>query len=122
MDFLIYVVVAAIAFWIGWHARGIIFLANISENPDRVIKMLEQIKKLNSEEDSELGSLSSSTDGTELSIERVGNMLYAYIKDTNQFVAQAPDLSSLLSEAHKRFPTQKFFGTISKDNSAKELA
>jgi len=119
MDFLIYIVVAVVAFYIGWHARGIIFLANISENPDRVIKMLEQIKKLNAEEENES---TNSVDGTELFIERVGNGLYAYIKETNQFVAQAPDLSSLLIEAHKRFPTQKFFGTISKDNSAKELA
>lgn len=121
MDFLIYIVVAVVAFWLGWHARGIIFLANISENPERVIDMLNKIKKLNEEE--ELGIVKTdSAEGTELFIERVGNMLYAYIKDTNQFVAQAPDLSSLLNEAHKRFPTQKFFGTISKDNSAKELA
>ena len=116
MDFLIYVVVAAIAFWIGWHARGIIFLANISENPDRVINMLEKIRQINEEDSGMVG------EGTELSIERVGNMLYAYIKDTNQFVAQAPDLSTLLKEAHKSYPTQKFFGTITKDNTAKDLA
>lgn len=118
MDFLIYIVVAVVAFWFGWHARGIIFLANISENPERVIDMLNKIKKINEEEDSN----TVHAEGTELFIERVGNGLYAYIKDTKQFVAQAPDLNSLLTEAHKRFPTQKFFGTISNDNSAKELA
>jgi hypothetical protein len=118
MDFIIYAVIAGVAFFFGWHARGIIFLANLSVNPDKIIKMLEEIKRINADEAAGIVH----ADGTELFIERVGNTLYAYIKDTNQFVAQGSDLTSVLETAHKRFPTQKFFGTISKDNTAKELA
>ncbi len=75
MEFLSFVVVFIIAMYIGWHLRGIIFLANLSENPDRVIKMLEKIKEINQEE---AASGKSKQDGTELKIERVGNMLYAF--------------------------------------------
>jgi hypothetical protein len=119
MDFIIYIVIAVVAFFFGWHARGIIMLANLSGDPDKIIKMLEEIKRINADEAA--GIVRDDT-GTELFIERVGNSLYAYIKDTNQFVAQGSDLASVLDTAHKRFPTQKFFGTISKDNPAKELA
>jgi hypothetical protein len=119
MDFIIYAVICLLAFIFGWHARGIIFLANLSVNPDKIIKMLEEIKRINAEE---AAGIVRDESGTELFIERVGNMLYAYSKDTNQFVAQGTDLKSVLETAHKRFPTQKFFGTISKDNIAKELA
>jgi hypothetical protein len=118
MDFIIYVVIAVVAFFFGWHVRGIIMLANLGANPDKIIKMLEEIKRINADEAAGIVH----TDGTELFIERVGNSLYAYIKDTNQFVAQGSDLTSVLDTAHRRFPTQKFFGKISKDNPAKELA
>lgn len=118
--FILDVIVLILAFWAGWHLRAIVFLANLSVNPDKVIKMLEEIKRLNAEE--EEGVVAQDASGTELFIERVDNMLYAYVKETNQFVAQGPDLKSLLDSAHKRFPSKKFFGTISKDNPAKELA
>ena len=117
VEYLPYVVVAVSAYWVGWHVRAISILTNLAKNPDHFIKLLEQIKEIN---DEELADQDKS--GTELFIERVGNTLYAYAKDTNQFVAQAPDLKTLLEEAHKRYPNKTFFGTISKDNPAKELA
>lgn len=113
-----YIIVAVVAMWLGWHARGVVFMAIISEEPERMIDILKQIKNINEKE--QRGEVV--TEGTELFIERVNNHLYAYVKDTNQFVAQGPDLKSLLDEAHKRFPTRKFFGEIAKDNPAKELA
>lgn len=113
MDFLIYVVVAVVAFYIGWHARGIIFLANISERPDHVIKMLEQIKKLNEEEDSKIDGL----DGIEVRMEQVGKMVYAYAKDTNQFIGQGTTLDEALKSACARFPNKKFWHDDSKESS-----
>lgn len=115
-DLIVYIVIAAVALWIGWHVRGIVFMAVLSEDPDRIMNILKQIKAINVEERKE------ESDDTELFIERVGNTLYAYIKDTNQFVAQGNDLTDVLDTAHKRFPTRKFFGKIGSDNPAKELA
>jgi hypothetical protein len=119
MDLLTSLLFIALAFYLGWVLRGVVVLSNLSEDPDRIIKLLEKIKKINEEETS-TGSPANTT-GTELRIERVGDILYAYSKDDNQFVAQGVDLASVLESAKKRFPDTVFFGNISKDNTAKEL-
>lgn len=116
-DLLIYLVVAVIAFIVGWRARGVILMAALSEDPEKFMEILKQIKKINEAEQRSIPSAA-----TELAIERVNDHLYAYVKETNQFIAQGPDLKSLLAEAHKRFPGKVFFGEIDKDSPAKELA
>jgi hypothetical protein len=119
MDLLTTLLFIALAFYLGWVLRGVVVLSNLSEDPDRIIKILEKIKKINEEGQATTNSTNAS--GTELRIERVGDILYAYSKDDNQFVAQGTDLASVLESAKKRFPGTVFFGNISKDNSAKEL-
>lgn len=124
MEYLIYSLAIAIGFWLGWHIRGIIITINISQNPEKAIKMLEQIKKINAatsvEELKELANGESNK--VRLNIERVGDQLYAYDSDTGHFIAQGANLTAVLESAHKRFPSQSFFGEIDKDNPAKELA
>ncbi len=118
MDFLSTMVIVAISMWVGWHLRGITLLARFGNDPDHFIKLLEQIRDINQKEKSES---EQQTSGTELKIERQGNMLFAYMKENNQFVAQGPDLSAVLEQAQKRFPGRKFFGTIPNGDPAKEL-
>jgi hypothetical protein len=114
MEYIGYVIVGVVVFWLGWHARGIVILANLSHDPDKMIGILTQIKQINLEDDLD-------SDDTELRVERVNNMLYAYT-NAGQFIAQGPSLTELLESAHKRFPDKKFFGKIASDNTAKELA
>ncbi len=111
-------VIIAIAGWLGWHLRGITILARLGSDPEHFIKILEEIKNINKKEESE--TLEKKV-GTELEIERHGDQLFAFIKDTNQFVAQGKNLPELLEQAQKRFPGRKFFGFLDKENSAKEL-
>jgi len=118
MDFLGTIVIVAISVWAGWHFRGITLLARFANDPDHFIKLLEQIKEINKKEKTDQDEQSS---GTELKIERHGDVLYAFIKDTDQFVAQGPDLSSVIEQAQKRFPGRKFFGLIPHGDPAKEL-
>ena len=118
MDFLTIALIVAVALWVGWHLRGITLLSRFGSDPQHFIDILEKIKEINQLEAE--GKLV--TDGTELSVERVGNVLYAYSKDSGQFIAQGPDLTTLLNEAHARFPDRKFFGEIKVDNPAKEIA
>ncbi len=121
-DLIIIAVVAAIiGYFVGYHMRAIMLIRGMSENPDHFIRLLEQVKKINSEFDSEKALLEQSVDGTELSIEREGNMFYAYTKDTNQFIAQGVTMDALMEQAKLRHPDRKFFGTISKEDSTKEL-
>jgi hypothetical protein len=119
MELLTILIFIGLAFYLGWILRGVVVLSNLAEDPDRIIKILEKIKKINEEEHST--GRTANTTGTELRIERVGNVLYAYSKDDGQFVAQGADLASVLDSAKKRFPDTVFFGNISKDNPAKEL-
>jgi pyruvate/2-oxoacid:ferredoxin oxidoreductase alpha subunit len=57
----------------------------------------------------------------ELVIEREQDRLYAYDKATRAFVAQGSTIEQVFEQARSRFPNIKFFGTISQDNSTKEL-
>ena len=104
MEYFIYLVIAVVSYWIGWHVRGIIFLANISERPDHMIKMLQKIKEINDSE--ELGL----PDGAiEVQTEHVNDSVYAYNKLTGEFLAQAQNLHQVMTEAAKRFPGKKFW-------------
>lgn len=121
-EFLIYTVVAGVAGIIGWHLRGIVIMYNLSQNPDKMISILEKVRDLNNANSlEEAEEIAANNESTVLVIERVGTTLYAYAKDTNQFIAQGNNLKSLLADAQKRFPTQTFIGNIAKDNPAKEL-
>lgn len=118
MEYLSTLVIVAISMWVGWHLRGITILARFGSDPDHFIKILEQIKEINVKEKSEEDQ---KVNGTELKIERHGDVLYAYIKETNQFVAQGSNLTQVIDEAQKRFPGKKFFGLIPHGDPAKEL-
>jgi hypothetical protein len=104
MEYFIYLVIAVVAYWIGWHARGIIFLANISERPDHMIKMLQKIKEINDSEE-----LGLPDDAIEVQTEHVNDSVYAYNKLTGEFLAQAHNLHQVMLEAAKRFPGKKFW-------------
>lgn len=117
MEHIIYIIIGLIAFWLGWHLRGIVILAHLANKPEDMIKILEQVKKINQSEDTDDAST-----GVELRIERVGNVLYAYRQNDNSFIAQGDNLSAVLETAHSRFPGVTFFGNISQDNPAKEIA
>ena len=98
---IITLVAAVIGFWVGFHLRAALLIKGMSDNPDHFIKLLEQVKRIN-EGHEEGADTKQTTDGTELFIERVGTVLYAYIKDTNQFVSQGDSLAIVLEEAEKR--------------------
>ena len=117
LSFMPYFCVAYGAFYIGKHWALFQFSQNLSKDPDRMIEILKQIKEINHEVDEN----GMPEDANPMEVERVGNVLYAYDKHTGQFLAQAPNLNNLIEAVHTRFPDKKFFGTISKDNSAKEL-
>lgn len=123
MEYLIYIIVAVVAFWAGWHIRAAVILAHMSVNPEKMIGILKQIQQINQKEAQGLlePQLAQRT-GTELRIELHGGVLYAYTMDQNEFIAQGPDLQTLLATAQQRFPNREFFGEIAKDNPAKEFA
>ena len=111
--FMLAVVVAVIAFWVGWHARGFSFLTAISQNPDHVIGLLQKIKEINAEvEDSGMPA-----DAIPMKIEEVNGQVYAYNKITGEFLAQAHNLHHVMVEVAERFPGKKFWHPELKQDS-----
>lgn len=110
----------AVMFWMGWVLRGIVILARMSSKPEEMIDILNKIRRINEGKDTEEDV--SAKDGIEIRIERVGDMLYAYAKENDEFIAQGPNMTTLLEVAAERFPQRRFFGVIEKDNPAKEIA
>jgi len=114
-DIIGYVAVFYVAFHLGKHWALFQFSQNIVSRPEDMIRVLEQVKRLNAE-DLDL------PEGTQaLEIERVGGQLYAYKQETKEFMGQGPDLSTLIAQIEQRFPGEKFFGKLAQTNSAKEL-
>ena len=91
------------AFWTGWHARGIAFIAHLSKDPDRTIELCNQIKAINAEE------LVTFDDAIEVNTEQVNDAVYAYNKATGEFLAQAQNLHQVMVLAAARYPGKKFW-------------
>jgi len=111
MDYIIYIVLGVVAFWLGWHARAIVFMANLSIDPDRTIKMLEKIREINAAKtEEELDSIvSNQMNAVEVEPEQVKGVWYAYAKTTGQFLGQGSSLEEALTQAANRFPDKKFW-------------
>jgi len=128
MEYISYIIFGAVCFYFGYVIRGMVVIMNLSRNPEATIKMLEQIKQINEAEnqgelDATMAKIKGAVpDATELAVEKVNGVFYAYTKETNKFIAQGTSLADLLETAHKRFPDSKFFGTVEEDNSAKQVA
>ena len=93
------------AFWLGKHYAQLRFLHNISQNPEKMIELLEQIKKINEEDEVDTPIAGA----IEVETINQGNVIYAYNKSNGEFLAQATDLHQVMVEAAKRFPGKKFW-------------
>jgi len=113
-----YVAVAFISYRVGAFMKGIEMIQNLARNPQKTVEMLEELKRI---QDAESIEELTAQEGNEMLIERVGDQLYAYAKETGQFLGQGPNFDAVAETVGKRFPGQKFFGTISADDPAKEL-
>lgn len=99
-----------VAGWVG-HARG--FLNRLLENPDDMIRILNDYKK-------QAGITDAVTvTGTvrEVDVEQENGQFYLYAKDNGQFLGQGPTLDDALSAAKQRFPDQAFQGVITQEEA-----
>jgi hypothetical protein len=127
MDYIAIAIAIYAAFRAGviWHRFYFAFIIEkYPEHLERLIKLAKEDNLSPSDLTNVLKeeATEEAKDGTELAIERHGDMLYAFAKNTDQFIAQGSNLDILLAEASKRFPDRRFFGNITSDNPAKELA
>jgi hypothetical protein len=117
MDIIETLIVIAFAFWLGWHARGIMIMAAIARDPDNAIKILEKIKEINAEE------LPKELDRNSVTIvrsEMVNGQWYLYTDHENEFLAQGSSLEQALKIASQRFPERAFWCPT--DNKERQTA
>lgn len=79
-------------------------MATLSQDPEKYIKILEQIKRINAEE-----LVTTPTDAILLSVEETVGMVYLFKAEDNRFVAQGPTIETALKAAAERFPGKKFW-------------
>lgn len=99
--------------WAGWNLNAWRIMRRLTDKPDEMIKVLERVKQLRKEIDSELPP----TQSREMRVERHGEQLYLFAKDNNEFLAQGSTLQEAISNVEKRFPDQTFRGLLSKDEA-----
>jgi hypothetical protein len=112
-EIILYLVIAFFSFAIGWKFRGWLMLTAMSENPDKIIKLLKEVEKIN-----QSGSTSDSIQ-VEVEPEKVNGYWYAYAKETGQFLAQGPTLEDAIRLASIRFPNKTFWCETLKSNLTK---
>jgi hypothetical protein len=96
-----YIIVGGISFWVGWKAREYYALR-------QVFKMLQ----------SETVKQNDETPKTVLKLEKHSNSIFAYDRETNEFLGQGDSLDSLSVVLKERFPGISF--AVTKEN-LKEL-
>lgn len=112
MEYIGTIVLCVIAFWLGKHYAQIRFLQNISRDPDRTLKLLQQIKAIN---DSEIDGLPDNA--IEVKTEQIGNVVYAYQKIDGQFLGQADSIHAAMTDAANRNPGKNFWHPEMKEDA-----
>jgi hypothetical protein len=101
--------------WIGWHLRGIILLRNILRDPDRMIKLINEVKEIDQRPDGD----DAKTNARRIRVEKHGDELYLFAEDNDEFLAQGSTLEVALERIEKRFPGDSFRGIIKKEDAEK---
>ena len=114
-DLIIYLVLIFFAFWLGWKLRGVLMMYAMSEEPERVIKMLKEVQDINKQQDKPVRT------SIEVEPEQVSGYWYAYAKETGQFLGQGPTLEDALKVASVRFPNKTFWCETLATNLTKSI-
>jgi hypothetical protein len=119
---LITIILIAGAFYVGWVVRGAVILNNLSEDPDRIIRILEDIKKIN---DAEAAGIKGEdalalVNSTKVRAEVVGDVFYLYGLEDNEFISQGSSIEDAVKLAQKRFPNKNFW--LEKQNISSQTA
>ena len=82
-----------------------IMMFNISQNPRKIITLLEEIEKINEKGEEEIGTEEEPLDESgNISVEEHNGIVFIYDKFTKEFIAQGSNFDSAIAAAEKRFP------------------
>ena len=97
---------------IGWLLNARTVARKILNDPDKMIRLIENYKQSSTN----LKELEQAqTDSTSLRVEKHNDTIYLFRDDTNEFLAQGTTLQEALDLVNKRFPNKNFKGHLSKE-------
>lgn len=105
----------ALGYFVGWMNHAKQLLQRLTDNPDEMIRILNEYKKETNKIKETVKE--DSTPVREVEVEKINDMFYLYAKDNGQFLAQATTLDEALKIIEKRYPNQTFQGIISSDEA-----
>jgi hypothetical protein len=111
MDIIVILFVFIFGFVFGWLRASKSILDKILGDPDSMMNLL---KKYKDAKDDEVGD---NVSVRELRVEKHGEQLYLFDKDSNEFLAQGSTLQEAIANVEKRFPDQTFCGLMSKEEA-----
>lgn len=120
MELLIIVIVAVLfGIYVGWKSHEHFMITVIKVSPEIMeaackaareeLELVGDVQEITIKTES---GITIATTGTELDIEKVKGVLYAYSKADNKFIAQGETIEELLKTAHARYPGKTFFGDL----------
>lgn len=107
MEYLIDLFLAfCVGAWLSWRACEARIAKNLAEDPDNIIRLLEQIKRLKQEVEQETAlGLDPDRENVQVDIEHQNGIWYAYRKDNGEFMAQSDkSIDDAMQRASDRFP------------------
>lgn len=103
-EYLVTLIMILIAFWLGWRVRTAILMYHLSEDPDKMIGILNKIKAINAKADNN-DSEDVKTAGA-VKIEHHHGHVYLFESETDKFLAQGETIADAIAMMDKRFPGQ----------------
>jgi len=107
MEYLIDLLLAfGAGWWLAWRVCEFRIARNLAEDPDNIIRLLEQIKRLRAEVDQEerLG-LDPNRENVQVNVEHQNGIWYVYRKDNDEFLAQSNvSIDDAMQRASDRYP------------------
>lgn len=101
-QFIIY----ATIFACGWIANHFMFKYNMTENPEKMREMIEELKEIKKNND--LIKFQTKDPDVIIRVEHYGSLTYLFNKDSDQFLGQGLTVDEALEKASVRFPDTKF--------------
>ena len=121
-EYFVWIILAAVVIGgiVGWRLHEMFIINLITQQPEVMEEACAIARKgMASAEEFTIETAAGErikTTGTELEIEQVNGVLYAYMKENGRFVGQADTIENLMSIAHERFPGKTFFGILPDEN------
>jgi len=103
-DYIVPILTVAIAFYCGWRVRTAIMMYHISEDPDKMIGILNKIKEINAKNNNK-DAVETKHNG-DVKIEHHHGHVYLFERDTDRFLAQGETIADAIKIMDKRFPGQ----------------